>query len=91
MKRHEPNFCRRLASSSEEALKMEKKLQSAQKKLEKIEQDSGFMAFELEKEIKGIEEGERKSKDAKSELVEANLRLVVSIAKKVHEPGASVS
>lgn len=57
------------------------------RKLRRLQIDSGMAFDDIEKVFKIITKGEEKADDAKAQLVEANLRLVVSISKKYTNRG----
>jgi len=68
-------------------LVIEKRLKGTDRKFAKVEEESGFAPEELLESLKEVNKGEWRAKQAKTELVEANLRLVVSIAKKYTNRG----
>ena len=68
-------------------LVIEKRLKGTDRKFAKVEEESGFAPEELLESLKEVNKGEWRAKQAKTELVEANLRLVVSIGKKYTNRG----
>ncbi|EAT16554.1 RNA polymerase sigma factor RpoD [Desulfuromonas acetoxidans] len=76
-----------LGKSADELQVAEKRLKGAQRKFKRVEEETGFSPEELVDSLKEVHRGEWRAKAAKTELVEANLRLVVSIAKKYTNRG----
>jgi RNA polymerase primary sigma factor len=76
-----------LGVDGETLLMVEKRLKAAKRKFKRVKEESAFEPEELLDYLKEVHKGEWRAKRAKSELVEANLRLVVSIAKKYTNRG----
>jgi RNA polymerase primary sigma factor len=71
-----------LANRLKDCKEMYRIARNLKRKVSRMEVECGLSSDQLKKALRAIEAGETKAKEAKSEMVRANLRLVISIARR---------